>query len=72
MPILLDLLRNPDPDIADGARYGLRILTHRTAKNDLGETPQSQYPQWSAWWAHEGGSAPIYKAKECGNLNPLP
>jgi hypothetical protein len=72
VPILLELLRNPDEDIADRARYGLRLLTHRMTSNDQGEAAQSEYPKWSQWWAHEGGNAPIYKAKECGDFTPLP
>ena len=71
VPILLDLLKSSDTDIADRARYGLRLLTHRTASDDQSESPQSQYPKWSQWWAREGVSAPIYKAAECGNFVPL-
>jgi hypothetical protein len=71
VPILLDLLKSSDTDIADRARYGLRLLTHRSASDDQSENPQSQYPKWSQWWAREGVSAPIYKAAECGNFVPL-
>jgi HEAT repeats len=71
VPILLDLLRSPDTDIADRARYALRVLTHRTASDDQNESPQSQSPKWSQWWARGGTSAPIYKATECGNFIPL-
>jgi len=71
VPILLDLLKNSDVGIADRALYGLRLLTHRSANDDESESPQSQYHRWSQWWAREGASAPIYKATECGNFNPL-
>jgi len=71
VPILLDLLKNSDVGIAERALYGLRLLTHRSANDDESESPQSQYHRWSQWWAREGASAPIYKATECGNFNPL-
>jgi hypothetical protein len=71
VPVLLDLLKGSDTDIADRARYGLRMLTHRTASNDQSESPQSEYPQWSQWWLRAGSTAPIYKATECGNFTPL-
>jgi len=72
VPILLDLLKSSDTDIADRARYGLRMLTHRTPSDDQSESLQSEYPKWRQWWAREGSSAPIYKPTECGNLIPLP
>jgi len=68
VPILLDLLRSPDTEIADRARYALRVLTHRTASDDQNENPQSQYPKWSQWWAREGATARIYKTTECGDF----
>ena len=71
VPILLDLLKSSDTDIANRARYGLRMLTHRTASDHQSDSPQSEYPKWSQWWAREGSSAPIYKPKECGNFIPL-
>jgi len=71
VPILLELLNNSDLGIADRARYGLRLLTHRSASDDQSVSPQAEYPRWSQWWAHEGGSAPIYKATECGDYIPL-
>ena len=71
VPILLDLLRSSDTDVADRARYGLRMLTHRTASDEQSDNPQSEYPKWSQWWAREGSSAPIYKPTACGNFIPL-
>jgi hypothetical protein len=72
VPILLDFLKSSDSDIADRARYALRLLTHRTARDDQDESPQSQYPKWSQWWAREGANSPIYKLSECGTYIPLP
>jgi len=71
VPILLDFLKGSDTGIADRARYALRMLTHRTASNDQPDSPQSEYPQWSQWWAHEASSAPIYKPVQCANFMPL-
>lgn len=34
VPILLDFLQSSDPGLSDRARYGLRLLTHRTATNE--------------------------------------
>jgi len=71
VPILIELLKNPDPDIADRARYGLRLLTHRAISLDNADNPQSSYLQWSHWWGLEGVSVPIYKANDCGEITEL-
>jgi HEAT repeat protein len=71
VPILLDALRSPDTNVADRARYGLRRLTHRTVSEDQAENSQFQYSKWSQWWTREGATAPIYKARECGDFVPL-
>jgi hypothetical protein len=70
--ILIELLRNSDTDIGDRARFGLHLLTHRTAADDPYDNPQSQYSKWSQWWAREGTTAPTYKPTECGDFSPLP
>ncbi len=75
VPILLKFLESPDTVVADSARQGLRLLTHRTVgdpRDDRNESPQSQYRKWSQWWAREGATAPIYKATECSDFIPLP
>ena len=69
--ILVELLKNPDPDIADRARYGLRLLTHRAVSLDNSDNPQSSYVEWSRWWVLEGDSAPIYKPNDCGEVTQL-
>jgi HEAT repeat protein len=71
VPLLIELLRNPNPDIGDRARSGLSLLTHRTAGNSS-ETARSEYPKWLQWWTREGATAPIYKPKDCGDWSPLP
>jgi len=73
VPILLDLLHDPDPSTSLRALYGLRQLTHRTIPGERWfDNPQSQYPKWAQWWNREGANAPIYKAKECREMNLLP
>lgn len=71
VPILIELLKNPDPDMADRARFGLRVLTHRAVSMDNTDNPRSEYPEWSRWWALEGASAPIYKPSDCGEVTQL-
>jgi len=71
VPILIELLKNPDPDVADRTRYALRLLTHRSVSKENADSPQSEYPAWSRWWALEGPSAPIYKASDCGEVTEL-
>lgn len=72
VPILLEFLRSSDRDIGDRARFGLRLLTHRTASGGQSDDPRSEYPRWSQWWAREGDTAPIYKPSECGDSIQLP
>jgi len=73
VPILLDLLRSPNPSTSLRALYGLRQLTHRTVPSERWfDNPQSQYPKWARWWTREGFDAPIYKATECREMNLLP
>jgi len=71
VPILLDYLRSRDTGIAERAVYGLRLLTHRTARDADSEEPWSQYPIWASWWVRDGSSATIYKSEECGDFVPL-
>ena len=72
VPVLLGLLRSPDPGTAQRALYRLRQLTHRDIGGDRWfDNPQSQYSVWINWWNAEGASAPIYKPTECGEVKPL-
>ncbi|MGB2604950.1 MAG: HEAT repeat domain-containing protein [Candidatus Sulfotelmatobacter sp.] len=72
VPVLLEFLKKPDTDIAERALSGLQRLTHRTGGDERGGPYlQEQYRRWLQWWAREGSTAPIYKAKECGELTPL-
>jgi hypothetical protein len=75
VPILVRYLKSPDVAVAESAREGLRLLTHRTAndpRDDRNENPQSQYRRWSQWWASAGATAAIYTSTECSDFIPLP
>ena len=73
IPILLDLVKDPDVDVSDRAAYSLRLLTHRTSYQALQpRDPPAEYVQWSRWWAREGATAPIYGDSECTEVVPLP
>ena len=73
IPILLELLRDPDAGVRDRAEYSLSLLTHRTSTQDAKKSDTSvEYMQWEKWWASEGAIAVIYKDTECGEMAPLP
>jgi hypothetical protein len=72
VPVLLELLRSPDPVRSYAALVGLRELTHRTVGGERWfDNPQSQYPKWAQFWAREGSNAPVYKADDLGEGKPL-
>jgi hypothetical protein len=71
VPILIEFLRDPDPDIRSRARGGLQSLTHRATKSNLLENPQSEYAKWAQWWERNSATAPVYKEGECGDSVPL-
>ena len=64
IPVLLDLLKSPDPDVSARALHGLEYLTHRKLTGAAG-SPQSQYPNWLEWWSRHGAGVRIYKAADC-------
>jgi HEAT repeat protein len=73
VPILLEFLKSPDPDIFYRAEDSLRQLTHRTSAQDTeSRGPQTEYQNWSKWWRREGATAPIYRDTECEEEIPLP
>jgi HEAT repeats len=75
IPILLELLKDPDAGVRDCAGSSLRLLTHRTSTQDSkGSDTRGEYMQWKKWWASEGATAPIYKdirQKSYGNVGDL-
>ena len=73
IPILVELVKDPDVRVGYRAVYSLRQLTHRTSYGELqAPDPTVQYIQWSSWWEREGATAPIYADSECGEVVPLP
>ena len=74
IPILLQILRDPDKDIARTAQFSLVELTHLDTNNDFTrpEDPAATQLRWSTWWRTSGASAHIYKAHECSEYKPLP
>ena len=71
VPVLLGLLRDATDGVSQRALGALQTLTHRRGSERYSEHPQSQYVEWSQWWSREGKVAPIFKAKDCGPLDPL-
>lgn len=72
VPLLIEFLKSPDSDTAQRALQSLRQLTHVSFSGEhWWEHPQSQYKQWRSWWNKNGGTAPIYKATECGEVTAL-
>jgi hypothetical protein len=72
IPILLELLKDPDAGVSESAGYSLSLLTHRTsAQGSKSSDTHGEYMQWKKWWASEGATAPIYKDTECGERVPL-
>lgn len=63
IPILIELLKASDTDIADRAAGSLQRLTHRRAEGK----PQHQYAKWSGWWSRESNTATMHKIGECGD-----
>jgi hypothetical protein len=57
IPILIELLKAPETDIADRAAGSLQQLTHRRAEGK----PQDQYAKWSGWWSRERNTATMHK-----------
>jgi hypothetical protein len=73
IPILIELLKDPGIDTRDRASYSLKLLTHRSARENWPNfDQQAEYIKWSKWWQVEGANAPIYKDTECGETVPLP
>jgi hypothetical protein len=72
VPILIELLRDPAPEISETALLGLRELSHRTVEGGCWyDDSQSQYAVWARWWEREGATASIYKPDEYGEGKPL-
>jgi HEAT repeat protein len=73
IPILLELLKNPDTGVRNRADYSLSLLTHRKSPPDTKTSDTGvEYMEWKKWWASEGATAPIYRDGECGEMVPPP
>lgn len=73
IPILLDLVKDPDVDVGDRAASALFRLTHRTSYQPLQpRNHPADYIKWSRWWESAGATAPIYRGSECAEAVPLP
>jgi hypothetical protein len=63
VPILIDLLRQPNAGTRDAAEEALATLTHR-ADEPVG-TDQA-YSKWSRYWSLYGNSAQLFRPDQCG------
>lgn len=71
VPVLIELIKDPDESSAQRALWSLRQLTHLSAGEAPWGSARTTYPKWLAWWAREGSTARIYKANECGEIGAL-
>jgi HEAT repeat protein len=74
VPILIELLRNPNPDIGRLASIGLIHLTHRSpfeAGRWFIDPPSNEYQDWFRWWMVRGDGAPVYGPSQCGVIEHL-
>jgi len=71
VPVLIELIKDPDESSAERALWGLRQLTHMSAGEAPWGSARTKYSKWLAWWAREGSTARIYKANECGEIGAL-
>jgi hypothetical protein len=74
VPLLIEALKDPDTNLGRLASLGLIQLTHRSPFEDAriwGESPSGEYRAWTRWWSIHGSDAAIYKASQCGVVEPL-
>lgn len=74
VPLLMEQLRDANPDVGRLASIGLMELTHHTAAQDgrlVSDAPPSDYFKWMHWWLQNGSSTPIYGPSQCGEVEPL-
>ena len=52
IPILIELLKHPDPETSWRAYYSLYELTHRSDPLESQDNfhADAQYAKWSEWW----------------------
>jgi len=74
VPLLIELLRNPNVDLGRLASIGLIQLTHRSqfgAGRWFSDSPSNEYQQWIRWWTLRGDGASIYGPSQCGEIVAL-
>ncbi len=74
VPILIEMLRNPDVDLERLASIGLIQLTHRSpfeAGRWFSDSPSNEYQPWIRWWTLQGDSVQIYGPSQCGGITRL-
>ncbi|SRR6266403_913644 len=74
VPLLIEALKDPDTNLGRLASLGLIQLTHRSPFENgriWGGSPSGEYPDWTRWWSIHGSDAAIYKASQCGSVEPL-
>lgn len=68
--LLIPLLLDADPNVRRAARESLATLTHRRSKRDEG-TARAVHDDWTAWWASNRATAPIYGIDDCQEPPPF-
>jgi HEAT repeat protein len=74
VPVLIDLLRSPDVDLARLASIGLIRLSHRSpleAGQWFSNSASNEHANWISWWRLRGDDAPIYGPSQCGKIEAL-
>lgn len=74
VPLLIEALRDPNPDFGRLAETGLMELTHFStfeAGQLVSRSPANDYPKWRRWWLLQGNSAPMYGPNQCGEVRPF-
>lgn len=74
VPILIDLLRTSDRQLALDARVSLAELTHFAVdgKPFLQNPPPEEWRRWHQWWVANHATAEIFDTNHCSEPRPLP
>ncbi len=74
VPVLISLLPSRKWRVSGTAEYGLEALTHRSGASTklMKPLPPDTYLKWVRWWKTDGQTAIIFKADQCGEIEPLP
>jgi HEAT repeat protein len=74
IPVLIDLLRSADVNVAQIASIGLIRLSHRSPYEPghwFSNSPSDEYSDWISWWRLQKNDAPIYGPGQCGKIEPF-